>query len=170
LARDPADCDVRYHFALAALVQIKPDLWIGFTALFNEIGESFPRDDVLDPKKLFRLMIRGEIGRIPAVQNGTGKTTLLPRCRRHHEKPAFLRRPIDRENRVVKILEAGQIVKVGILPETGITPTLGTRKRMQKNDSVGRRVHDRLASRLKLARVDSHVRKCRSEGACEQHE
>jgi len=59
----------------------------------------------------------------------------------------------------VKIFEAGQVVEVGILLETGFTPTLGGRKGMQKNDSAGHRIHDRLPPRLELARVDSHVRK-----------
>ena len=95
---------------------------------------------VLDAKSLFRPMIRDEVDGIPAAESV--KATLLPFGRCHHEEPAFLRRSIDRENRVVKIFEAGQIVEVGILAKTGFTPTLRTGKGMQENDSVRRCVHD----------------------------
>src|SRR5205823_13781228 len=143
--------------ALAALVQIEQDLGIRLAPRFDEIDEPVPRDDVLDTKSLFRPMIRGEVDGIPAAESV--KATLLPFRRRHYEKPGFLRRSIDRENRVVKIFEAAQVIEVRILLETGFTPTFGRRKGMQENDSVGHRIHDRVAPRLKLARVDSHVRK-----------
>src|SRR5207302_4299687 len=83
---------VRDRFSLAAMVEIKHDLWIRLAARLDEIRESVPQNDVVDPKKLFGLMIRSQENRIPAVQNRTGNTTLLLFRRGLHEEPAFLRR------------------------------------------------------------------------------